>query len=71
MDKLGFIRNELSPDKALEDYKEYLVMLDDDINLAMEMAGVDGDEEIDDDIDEDDDLDDMSIVDDDNDDEEV
>ena len=48
MDKLGFIRNELSPDKALEDYKEYLVMLDDDINLAMEMAGVDGDEEIDD-----------------------
>lgn len=41
MDKLGFIRNELSPDAALEEFAELIVTEIDAIELAMEVAGID------------------------------
>lgn len=76
MNKLGFIREELSPESALEEYAEIISSIDDDIFLAMEAVGLTDDDEFDeedialeledeDDDDEDDDCDDGECDDDD------
>ena len=49
MDKLGFIRNELSPDAALEEFAELIVTEIDAIELAMEVAGIDDTDDYDED----------------------